>query len=1024
MSLHLLHSPWLSHLGASLLHSFWQATVVWLLLSALLLALRKASATARHRLVLAALTFTLLLPVGTVVWLARETTATAEVSRPSVDVIASLPVPVSEHAPAVSPKPEPAPILPRPLPKPEPAPLAWQALIAVIWAAGVAVLTLRLAAGWWLMHRLRHDASRCTAPWLPGLLERTAIPAARVLCSARLHVPMVLGWFRPAIYLPAAMFGRMTLAAAETVVLHELAHLRRRDPLINLWITTVETLLFFNPPVRAMARTARDEAECACDDQVLAWGGDRPTYARALADLESASPEHLTLSLAATGSGGLLQRLHRILGTTPPQGRPFVSQTIGLATLASITGFILVCALAVPPLARAFTPEERIAALAAFEQQLPKDEARQWKAYGTLIGEDGLPLQGKMNFCVRTWSPGRSTFSSENSPQKFDVTGYGQSTRATVWLEGYAPASTTVPAPEGHSTVREFTLPLKVGFPAEVRVEDENGTPVDGAEVRVQVLLGYNDQFFRQGSLSTGANGECTIGNAATDTLFEIEIRAHGHEWREFKEVQFQPGKPTKLVTPKAPPLLLQVADARTGAAIKGASAYCCSWTLADESMSYGSRSILARLSSESTEVDGLLKIDLWSPNRSFLALVEAPGYAKAIVRIVPNRPVEPIRLQPELKLAGTIHDPERILTRIGNPPVIRYYLDSKSGNSWRLVNFNLEFEAKGSLEGNVIHFSIDQLNAGEIELSCNGHQWKTHLTENKGGLRLHLSEDGLSVENPAKSPAPPPKDRTVRFQLRPPPGQPQAQGNFIVRIRGQDRAFPISHGEATAHLKVGDYVTFIRRGIAGYSWNKNLQDFLVEDSPEDLVLGIDLLPSGGIVGEIHSSSRGRINDQLSGSILRLNNGGTVASRFGDDVQLIQESSRFGATGLPLDAQYRVLFRKGCRLVESPWITLDARNPLPEVRLDLPPGQVIQGQALDADGKPASLVKLTLVYSLRGWDYWYASVGSSADGLFTLEGINFDVEGTYSIHTSDERGRAHSATPISKSDKMIIVRPQ
>src|SRR5689334_14571359 len=134
MSLHLLHSPWLSQLGASLLHSLWQGAAVWLLLSVMLVAMRKASAAVRHRLVLAALTSTLLLPVGTMVWLGRDLNEAAEVSRPTADVIASHPSRISDQAPAISPRSESTPIVPRPLPKPEPAPMTWQALVSVIWA--------------------------------------------------------------------------------------------------------------------------------------------------------------------------------------------------------------------------------------------------------------------------------------------------------------------------------------------------------------------------------------------------------------------------------------------------------------------------------------------------------------------------------------------------------------------------------------------------------------------------------------------------------------------------------------------------------------------------------------------------------------------------------------------------------------------------------------------------------------------------------------------------------------------------
>lgn len=1021
MSLHLLHSPWLSQLGASLLHSLWQAAAVWLLLSIMLLALRKASAAARHRLVLAALTSTLLLPVGTMVWLGRDLKEPIEASRPSADVIASPPSPISDHAPAISPRPTSTPIVPRPLPKPEPAPLAWQALVAVTWAAGVALLCLRLAAGWWLMHRLRHDASRCTAPWLPGLLERTALPAARVLCSARLQVPMVVGWFRPVIYLPAAIFGRMTLAAAETVLLHELAHLRRRDPIINLWITTVETLLFFNPPVRAMARTARDEAECACDDQVLAWGGDRPTYARALADLEAVRPEHLTLSLAATGGSGLLQRIQRILGTNPPQGRPFVSQTIGLATLASITGFILLCALAVPPLARAFTPEERIAALAVVEEEQTVDPQLEWKAIGKLVDESGKVIAVDEVFWIFGSSERRSFTASKRNAAGFTCEGFGKSMVVGLWLEGHAPASTIVQAPKNADEPTAFSLVVRKGYPANLNLVDETGAAISGAELHVQSVMLNGEKSYRQGRLQTSASGEATIGNAETDSKFEIEVRAYGHEWSQLDDIRFAKGVPTTIIVRKTKPLDLQIVDANTGAAVSGARAYCSSWEIAGDSMSYGSRSFLASMSSQPSGNDGQLRLDLWSPNRNFLVLVEAPGYATAISRVAPKRPLEPVRLFPELKLGGVIHDPEGVLSNRDRAPEVSYYLNSDSGNSWKLTTCNMMFEATGRRQGNDVHFSIGQLNAGAIEISLNGRTWTTRLTESKSDLQLYLSKNGITTEGPNQAPPAPPQERTVRFRLHPPPDQPPAQGNFVVRVRGQERPLPIKNGEATGRFQVGDYITFLRHGIAGYTRQESLKEIKLTHGEGDVELDIQLIPSGGITGQLASAAASIDYRRTTGTILRLNDDGTRALSLEHDIRLPSGSDKYAVTGLPLHTDYRILFRSGCRLVESPWVKVDESNPLPEAPLTFPKGQTISGKVLEADGTPASQASLTLVYHLREWSYQYTTFACAQDGSFNLESMNFDVEGSYSIHINNPDGKKVGAIPITSSDHSVVV---
>lgn len=1022
MSLHLLHSPWLSQLGASLLHSLWQAAAVWLLLSAVLVAMRNVSAAARHRLVLSALTFTLLLPVGTMVWLSRDLKEAAELSRPSADVTASHPSPISDQAPVISPRPESVPIPPRPLPKPETSPLAWQALVAVIWAAGVTLLCLRLATGWWLMHRLRHDASRCTAPWLPGLLERTALPAARVLCSVRLQVPMVVGWFHPIIYLPAAIFGRMTLAAAETVVLHELAHLRRRDPIINLWITTVETLLFFNPPVRAMARTVRDEAECACDDQVLAWGGDRPTYARALADLEATRPESLPFSLAATGGSGLLQRIQRILGTVPTQGRPFVSQTIGLAALASITGFILVCALAVPPLARAFTPEERIAALAVLEDEQTVDPQIEWKAIGKLVDDGGKVISVDKVFWICGSSANHSFHSSQRNPAHLTCQGFGKSMVVGLWLAGHAPASTLVQSPKDTSKPSEFSIVVRKGYPATLKLVDEAGSTIPGAEVHIDSIMLRGEKLHRQESLQTSASGEATIGSAETDNTFDIEVRAYGHEWAQFQGVRFTDKISTTLTVRKLEPLNLQVIDAQTGAAIPGAKAYCCSWKIANESMSYGSRSFLAAMSSRPSGSDGNLKLDLWSRNRNFLALIEAPGYATAISPVVPRRPLEPVRLFPELRLGGVIHDPEKLISRSGKPPVVRYYLDSNSGNSWNLANFNMDFETEGRVEGTDVHFSIGQLNPGEIEFNCNGHELKTRVTGNKSDLQLYLSKNGITTEGPDQAPPAPPQQRTVKFRLHAPPDQPPAQGNFVVRVRGRERPLPINNGEATGRFQVGDYIDFLRHGIAGYTRKENLKELKLTHGEGDVELDIQLIPSGGITGHLVSATAGLDYRKTTGMIVRLTEEGRRAMSLEHDIRLPSGSDKYAVTGLPLHTEYRIIFRSGCRLVESPWIKLDESNPLPETPLTFPKGQTISGKVLEADGTPASLASLTVAYHLREWNYWYTTFACDQDGKFNLEGMNFDVEGSYSIHINNPDGKKVGSIPISSSDHSVVMK--
>ena len=135
----------------------------------------------------------------------------------------------------------------------------------------------------------------------------------RLLRTACVEVPTVIGWLRPVILLPAACLTGLTPAQLESIIAHELAHIRRHDYLINLLQSAVETLLFYHPAVWWVSRRIREERENCCDDLVVEVCGDRVGYARALATLEELRPASAQLALAA-GGAPLLQRIRRVLG--------------------------------------------------------------------------------------------------------------------------------------------------------------------------------------------------------------------------------------------------------------------------------------------------------------------------------------------------------------------------------------------------------------------------------------------------------------------------------------------------------------------------------------------------------------------------------------------------------------------------------------------------------------------------------------------------------------------------------------
>lgn len=136
----------------------------------------------------------------------------------------------------------------------------------------------------------------------------------KVFLSEKIDVPATLDFFKPVILLPVATFNHLTVSQVESVLLHELAHIRRHDYLVNIVASVIETVLFFNPFVHLLTRSLKKEREHCCDDLVLRYKFDPHSYASALLSLEKMRVGMQPLAVAATGeSGQLLGRVKRIM---------------------------------------------------------------------------------------------------------------------------------------------------------------------------------------------------------------------------------------------------------------------------------------------------------------------------------------------------------------------------------------------------------------------------------------------------------------------------------------------------------------------------------------------------------------------------------------------------------------------------------------------------------------------------------------------------------------------------------------
>ena len=179
---------------------------------------------------------------------------------------------------------------------------AWRWLPA-LWAAGAVVALAPLVLGALSLRRLERGARPLTSgPWA-DLLRRLQVDLrvnrrVVLLESDRRAMPMAWGVFRPRLLVPASA-ADWPAECRRVVLLHELAHVKRWDCLTQFIVRVARGLHWFNPLAWLGAHRATIEHEAACDDLVLANGGDAPRYAEHLLHVASRLPVERVAAAAA-----------------------------------------------------------------------------------------------------------------------------------------------------------------------------------------------------------------------------------------------------------------------------------------------------------------------------------------------------------------------------------------------------------------------------------------------------------------------------------------------------------------------------------------------------------------------------------------------------------------------------------------------------------------------------------------------------------------------------------------------------
>lgn len=227
----------------------------------------------------------------------------------------------------------------------------WAFILFFVWLLGVAAAGVHLLLGILRLRSLRKTCNFIT----PADLNPALAEIARDFCSSRsvtiatseaLNIPSAIGFFHPMIVIPAWALRELTAEEFRVILLHEFAHLHRRDDWTNLLQKAVRALFIFHPAIWWIEHELSLEREMACDDHVLAETGNPRGYAKclvALLERSFARRAWVMAQAAVRHASEARQRLARILDSNRTSSRRFGMPAIALAGF-----FSLACLTVVP----------------------------------------------------------------------------------------------------------------------------------------------------------------------------------------------------------------------------------------------------------------------------------------------------------------------------------------------------------------------------------------------------------------------------------------------------------------------------------------------------------------------------------------------------------------------------------------------------------------------------------------------------------------------------------------------------
>ena len=332
-------------LYSTLMHSLWQGILLAIIGGTIIVFTKKASAAYRYNLLTGAMAVFAVGVLVTFMWQLRTAPASNTIVATAVGN-AFTTVPVSNATAAVPVSAQTITPLIQPGAKATITDMVANYFnmhynfIVLMWFLIICAKSVQMAVGLHSVYHLkRTKVFKVSNAWENRLLRLAAQlhirQAIQLMESGIAKVPMVIGHLKPLILIPVGLINSLNADEVEAILVHELAHIRRRDYLVNLMQSLMEIVFFFNPAVLWISQLIKTERENCCDDIALARTNSKVNYINALVSCQELQTMGAAFAMAFPGGKHtLLDRVKRMASNSNQSLNMFEKTVLAVCLVA------------------------------------------------------------------------------------------------------------------------------------------------------------------------------------------------------------------------------------------------------------------------------------------------------------------------------------------------------------------------------------------------------------------------------------------------------------------------------------------------------------------------------------------------------------------------------------------------------------------------------------------------------------------------------------------------------------------